>query len=56
MELISKSPHLFQLSEKSIGIYKCVITSQTIAYYRIDSSQKEVEIIAVIDSRRGFRL
>ncbi len=55
MEVISNMPYSFPAADKFPGLRKCVVTSQTIAYYRIDVVRKEVEILAVIDSRRDLR-
>ena len=55
MEVISNMPYGFPTAEKFPGLRKCVISRQTIAYYRVDEARKEVEILAVIDSRRDLR-
>ena len=39
----------FPKSDKFIGLRKCVITPQTVAYYRI--KENEIEMITFIDSR-----
>ena len=54
MDTISIAPYGFPASQGFPGLRKCVITAQTIAYYRVDKSMKEVEIIAVIDSRMNL--
>ena len=54
MQTIGSMPYSFPASERFPGLRKCVITSQTTAFYRIDEVRKEVEIIAVIDSRQDF--
>ena len=51
MEVISKMPLSFPASSSFPGLRKCVITPQTTAYYRVDESQKEVEIVAILDTR-----
>lgn len=53
MDTISKVPYGFPVSQKFPGLHKCVITAQTIAYYRINEDRNEIEIIAVIDSRQN---
>ena len=55
IEVISSMPYGFPAAEKFPGLRKCVLTRQTIAYYRVDEVRKEVEILAVIDSRRDLR-
>ena len=47
---LSKYPKCFQESEKMPGIYKCIITPQNSAYFRI--SDEVVEIITLIDNRQ----
>ena len=54
MDIIEKIPYGFPASQSFPGLRKCVITSQTIAYYRINEDQQEIEIIAVIDARQNF--
>ncbi|MCC6727376.1 MAG: type II toxin-antitoxin system RelE/ParE family toxin [Saprospiraceae bacterium] len=55
MEVISNMPYSFPAADNFPGLRKCVVTRQSIAYYRIDEVRKEVEILAVIDSRRDVR-
>jgi plasmid stabilization system protein ParE len=55
MEVIGNMPNSFPVADKFPGLRKCVITRQTIAYYRIDEVRKEVEILAIIDSRSDMR-
>ncbi len=52
METIAQMPYGFPDSAGFPGLRKCVITAQTIAYYRINEARKEIEIIAIIDSRQ----
>ncbi|MCB0566638.1 MAG: type II toxin-antitoxin system RelE/ParE family toxin [Lewinellaceae bacterium] len=52
MEIISTMPFAFPPSEKFPGLRKCVITPQTTAYYRVDETNDEVEIITFLDNRR----
>ena len=47
-------PYAFPESNSVLGLRKCVISRQTIAYYRIDLVRKEIEIIAIIDSRQNL--
>jgi len=54
MDTIEKMPNGFPVSQKFPGLHKCVITAQTVAYYRIKEAEQEIEIIAVIDSRQNF--
>jgi len=48
-QLMSKMPFLFPASEKLPGLRKCVITPQTISYYRVNGD--EIEVIAILDAR-----
>ncbi len=54
MDIISSMPYAFPKSEKFPGLYKCVITRNSIAWYRIDELRREVEIMVVLDSRRNL--
>ena len=54
MDAIALMPYAYPVSKKLPGIHKAVITPQTIAYYRIDKTRNEVEIIAVVDARQQF--
>ncbi len=56
MEIMGSMPHAYPESQKFPGLRKCVITRQSVAWYRIDEVRKEVEILAVLDSRRGTGL
>ena len=55
MDAISAMPYAFPAADKFPGLRKCVVTRQAIAYFRVDTVRKEVEILAVIDSRRDVR-
>lgn len=55
MEVIGNMPYSFPAADKFPGLRKCVVTRQAIAYYRVDEMRKEVEILAVIDSRSDMR-
>lgn len=48
---ISTMPYAYPASQKMPHLRKCVITPLTVAYYRINEENIEVEIITVIDSR-----
>ncbi|GJM34331.1 MAG: hypothetical protein DHS20C18_33320 [Saprospiraceae bacterium] len=52
METISQMPYSFPASQDFPGLRKCVITSRTTAYYRVDETKNEVEIITVINNRQ----
>ena len=54
MDIISNMPYAFPKSEKFPGLHKCVITRHSVAWYRVDEIRKEVEIMAVLDSRRDL--
>jgi plasmid stabilization system protein ParE len=47
---LSKNPSMYEAS-KSKDVRKCVVTHQTILYYRI--KENEIEIITIQDSRRN---
>ena len=51
MKIIENSPFAFPPSEKFPGLRKCVLTRQTVAFYRI--FENEVEIIALVDARQN---
>ena len=53
MDIISTMPYSSPASLKNPNIRKCVITRRVIAWYRVDEIKKEVEIIAVLDSRQN---
>jgi plasmid stabilization system protein ParE len=48
---ISKLPYSCPESRKSPGIFKCVITSQTSLFYRINN--EKIEIITIFDNRQS---
>jgi len=54
MDIIEQMPYGFPASQSFPGLRKCVITSQTTAFYRINEDAQEIEIIAIIDSRENF--
>jgi len=54
MEIIEQMPYSFPASQNFPGLRKCVISPQTIAIYRINEHVKEIEIIALIDTREDF--
>jgi plasmid stabilization system protein ParE len=47
---LSNFPESCELSAKKKGVYKCVVTKQSIFFYRIKG--REVEIITLFDSRQ----
>jgi plasmid stabilization system protein ParE len=49
LHTIEIMPSAYPLSEKFIGLHKCVVTPQTSIYYQIQA--KEIEIIAIFDNR-----
>ena len=49
---ISKQPKSCTQSDIKKGIYKCVLTKQTTAFYRINFDKKEIEIITIFDTRQ----
>ena len=54
MRTMEIMPYSFPESQRMKGLRKCVITSQTSAFYRVDEGEKEIEIIAIIDNRMNF--
>ena len=52
LNAIQTFPEGFPASEKFTGLHKCVITSQTSAYYRIENDT--IEIIAFFDNRMNL--
>lgn len=50
LAVISNQPEAFQVSGKMPGLRRCVVTPNTILYYRIH--QTDIEIAALIDARR----
>jgi len=52
MDTIALIPYGFPDSKTMSGLRKCVISPQTIAYYRINQTDNEIEIIAIIDARQ----
>jgi plasmid stabilization system protein ParE len=51
MEQLAKTPNMYEASGNAKGIRRCVVTSQTILYYRIKAN--EIEIITIQDSRKN---
>jgi len=49
---ISKHPESCPKSEKFKGIYRCVLSKQTIFFYRINNIS-EIEIITFFDTRQN---
>jgi plasmid stabilization system protein ParE len=49
---ISKHPESCPKSEKFNGIHKCVLSKQTIFFYRINNNS-EIEIITFFDTRQN---
>ena len=54
MNVIEQMPYGFPASQNFPGLRKCVISPQTIAFYRINEDAQEIEIVAIIDSREDF--
>lgn len=50
---ISSQPESCPKSSRFNGIYKCVVTSQTTFFYRVDFENREIEIIPLIDTRQN---
>jgi len=53
IEQISNQPNSCPQSSEFNGLFKCVVTKQTIFYYRINKDNKEIEIITLFDSRQS---
>ncbi len=53
VQLISENPYIYPSSVIKKSIYRCVLTRQTILYYRVKSD--EVEIITIQDARKDLR-
>ncbi|GAB1445439.1 hypothetical protein MASR2M41_11330 [Flammeovirgaceae bacterium] len=53
VNLISKNHNLYEASQKKKSIFRCVLTKQSIMYYRV--GKEEIEIITIQDSRRDLR-
>lgn len=51
MKIIENRPFAFPSSEKFPGLRKCVLTRQTLIFYRI--FENEVEIISLVDARQN---
>lgn len=52
VKAISENPYLYQDSGNKKGVHRCVVTKQSIMYYRILDYQ--IEIITIQDSRRDL--
>ncbi|MCF8461620.1 MAG: type II toxin-antitoxin system RelE/ParE family toxin [Flavobacteriales bacterium] len=50
ISIIQNQPEIFPESKKGKGLRKCVVTKQTILYYRFTS--KRINIVTLFDSRR----
>ncbi len=53
IQQISLQPQSCPQSSEFKGLYKCVVTKQTIFYYQISIELKEIEIITVFDTRQN---
>ena len=53
VDQISKLPESCPQSKEFSGLFMCVVTKQTIFYYRIHHERDEIEIITVFDSRQN---
>jgi len=51
IDIIKLEPETFPESQKDLGLRKCVITKQTILYYRFDS--KHIKIVTIFDTRQN---
>ncbi len=51
IEIIKNQPELFPVSTKGKSLRKCVITKQTILYYRANS--KRINIVTLFDARQN---
>ncbi|AKP49788.1 type II toxin-antitoxin system RelE/ParE family toxin [Cyclobacterium amurskyense] len=51
IEIIKNQPEIFPESKKGEGLRKCVITKQTILYYRYNS--KRINIVTLFDTRQN---
>ncbi len=51
IEIIKNQPELFPMSKKAKSLRKCVITKQTILYYRFNS--KRINIVTIFDARQN---
>ena len=54
LSVIAAQPEAFPASQKMPGLRRCIITPQTIPYYRIQ--QNEIEVVALNDARRDIGL
>lgn len=51
IEIIKSQPEIFPESKKGKGLKKCVITKQTILYYRYNSQR--INIVTIFDTRQN---
>ncbi|MEA1785563.1 type II toxin-antitoxin system RelE/ParE family toxin [Arenibacter sp. GZD96] len=51
IETIKNQPEIFPESKKGKGLRKCVITKQTILFYRYNS--KRINIVTIFDTRQN---
>ena len=51
IKLISKNPYLFRGSEKE-NIFEAVITKHNLLLYQLNVEAKEVELLAIFDTRQ----
>lgn len=54
LDLIQKLPDSFPESEIISGLRKCVVTKQTIVFYKY--SELSIDIVAIFDSRQNPKL
>lgn len=51
IEILKKHPEIFPESEKEKSLRKCVITKQTILFYRYNSER--ISIVTIFDTRQN---
>ena len=51
INLIAKNPYLFRASEKE-SIFEAIITKHNLLLYQLNDETKEVELLAVFDTRQ----
>lgn len=49
---LSLHPESFPKSAELGGIYRCMVSKQTVFYYRVDFPKEEIEIITFFDVRQ----
>jgi plasmid stabilization system protein ParE len=52
IDLIAESPELFRKSEKSRNKHLAIVTKQTTLYYKVNHSEKLVELLLFWDTRQ----